>query len=114
MAVEARRTAVLRNESGLHARPAVAFVAAASGYDSAVTVNGADARSILSILALGAGKGAELEIVAIGADAEAAVAGLAALVESGLGEGGAEESAKPGEAASDMGESASASGESGE
>ena len=86
MPIEARRSATVRNPSGLHARPAAELVRAAGEHEAAITVNGADAKSLLSILALGAGAGTELEIVATGDGAEAAAAALAALVESGLGE----------------------------
>lgn len=81
-----RRTVTLHNEAGLHARPASEFVKEANKHDAQVTVNGVDAKSLLGIMALGAGKGTELEIVASGSEAEAAVAGLAALVESNFGE----------------------------
>ena len=45
-----------------------------------------DGRSIFDLMLLGAGKGAVLEITADGKDADALVAAVAALVESGFGE----------------------------
>jgi phosphotransferase system HPr (HPr) family protein len=68
----------------LHARPAGAFVRAASSFAATIKVcaNGkqANGKSILEILGLGAGGGAELTISASGDDAAAAVAQLAQLV----------------------------------
>ena len=86
MSTEARRTVTLSNETGLHARPAAELVKAAGAYSSRITVNGADAKSLLGIMALGAGKGTELELVAEGDDAEEAIEGLVGLIESGFGE----------------------------
>jgi phosphocarrier protein HPr len=68
----------------LHARPAGAFVKTALGFGSNVLVasNGklADAKSILAVLALGAGGGSELRLVADGDDAAEAVDALARCV----------------------------------
>ena len=65
----------------LHARPAAEFVRTAMTFDARVTVgNGdreADAKSILSVLALGARGGTELTLRAEGDDADAALAALA-------------------------------------
>lgn len=83
---EARKTVTLTNETGLHARPAAEFVKTASLFQAAVTVNGTDAKSLLGIMALGASRGTELELVATGDDAQEAVDALAALVESNFGE----------------------------
>lgn len=80
------RTVVLANKDGLHARPAAEFVKLASTFDSRITVNGKDAKSLLGIMALGLSQGAVVEIAATGSEAEAAVSALADLVESGFGE----------------------------
>ena len=86
----ARRTVEICNERGLHARASAKFVKLASGYDAEVRVgrDGAmvDARSIMGLMMLAAGKGSEIEITARGADAEAALAAVAALVAGGFGE----------------------------
>ncbi len=76
----------LRNPSGLHARPAAELVKLARRYDSAVTVDGVDTKSLLALLALGKRTGAELVIEASGPDAGEAVAAIVALVEGGFGE----------------------------
>jgi phosphocarrier protein HPr len=66
----------------LHARPAATFVRAAMGFDAKIVVAAgdreADAKSLLSVLALGAKAGSELRLRAEGPDAGPAVDGLAA------------------------------------
>lgn len=89
-----RAVVTLANPSGLHARPAAAFVKAAAAFDADIRIvnltrdpgRSASAKSILGVLQLGASPGHELAIEADGADAERAVAELVALVETGLGE----------------------------
>lgn len=82
----ATRTATLTNADGLHARPAAEFVTLAATLGVPVTVNGRDASSLLAIMGLGLTRGAQAELSATGEGAEAAVAALAALLESGFGE----------------------------
>ncbi len=76
--------------AGLHARPAALFVQTARHFRCALTVRHgerqANAKSILGVLALGAGPGAQVTVEAQGADAEEALATLRALVESGFAE----------------------------
>ncbi|MCU1404957.1 MAG: HPr family phosphocarrier protein [Glaciihabitans sp.] len=79
-------SAVLVNDSGLHARPAADFVRLASTFDATIRINGVDARSLLGIMALGLNKGAEVRLEATGPDAVTAIASLTALVDSGFGE----------------------------
>lgn len=78
------------NKLGLHARPAMAFVDLAGTFGASVIVRRADievdGKSIMQMMMLAAGKGSELEIVADGDDAEAATAGLKALVDGGFDE----------------------------
>jgi PTS hybrid protein len=78
------RTATLVNPDGLHARPAAEFVKLATSLGQKVTVNGKDARSLLSILSLGLTKGATVEIAAGDETGKDAVDRLIALVESGF------------------------------
>ncbi|MGE5484941.1 MAG: HPr family phosphocarrier protein [Ignavibacteriales bacterium] len=77
-------TARIVHETGLHARPASVFVKLASSFKSRITVqaNGrrANAKSILEILTLGAGKDCELVIEADGVDEAEAVRALAQMV----------------------------------
>ena len=64
----------------LHARPAADFVRTAMGFAASIQVgaNGreADAKSLLTVLALGAKGGTELRLTASGEDAAAALAAL--------------------------------------
>ena len=77
---------VIANKLGLHARPAMCFVDAATPFKSTVTVKRAeqqvDGKSIMQMMMLAATKGTELEIIAEGEDAPQAVAALKKLVES--------------------------------
>ena len=64
----------------LHARPAADFVRTAMGFSAAIQVaaNGreADAKSLLTVLALGAKGGTQLRLTATGDDAGAALEAL--------------------------------------
>lgn len=78
------------NRLGLHARPAMEFVDLATQFKANVTVKRADqsvdGKSIMQMMLLAATKGTELEVVAEGDDADAAIAALKKLVESGFSE----------------------------
>jgi phosphotransferase system HPr (HPr) family protein len=81
----ASRTVVVGSASGLHARPAALFVQAAAAQPVAVTIRTAGrppvpARSMLSVLGLGAKCGTEVTIEADGDDADAALDALAELL----------------------------------
>ena len=78
----AQGDAVVADPVGLHARPAAAFVRLAGTFDAEVTVNGADGRSVLELMALGITQGQSVHIEANGADATAAVAALTDMLES--------------------------------
>lgn len=84
------RTVVLRNESGLHARPAKVFARSAAAKPCTVTVTKdgreANAKSVLSVLTLDCLKGDEILIRTEGEGADEALEELAELVEKGLGE----------------------------
>ncbi len=74
----------LRNRLGLHARAAAKFVHAAASFDSKISItkdgDEVDAKSILGLLLLAAGKGTELLVRAEGPDEEKALAALRDLV----------------------------------
>jgi phosphotransferase system HPr (HPr) family protein len=76
------RDLTLPPDVALHARPAGAVTKAAMRFQAKVTIsaNGkqADARSVLSVMGLGARGGTTLRIVAEGPDAEAAIAAIVA------------------------------------
>jgi phosphotransferase system HPr (HPr) family protein len=73
----------------LHARPAAQFVRLAMGFRSRIVVAAGerevDAKSLLSVLSLGAKSGTSLRLAADGDDAAGAVEALAACV-AGLSE----------------------------
>jgi multiphosphoryl transfer protein len=82
-----RRSAVITNPAGLHARPAAQVVAGLRPFDAEVTIatggRQADARSITSLLGLGASVGDSVTVVARGGDAEAALDLVMDIVQSG-------------------------------
>jgi phosphocarrier protein len=84
------QTVLIPNKYGLHARPAAEFVKLASQFRSDVFVRKEDlevnGKSIMGIMMLAAEHGCTITIRATGEDASHAVAGLAALVQSGFGE----------------------------
>ncbi|MFF2274124.1 dihydroxyacetone kinase phosphoryl donor subunit DhaM [Agromyces sp. NPDC058136] len=80
------RIVTLVNADGLHARPAAELVKLAATFDHRVTVNGADAKSLLGIMSLGLTKGSQVEIAAEDPAGAAAVDALAELAASGFGE----------------------------
>jgi len=81
---------VLKNETGLHARPASVFTKEATKYASDVKIvkdaTEYNAKSIMGVLSMGAAKGDKLTIIADGQDEKEAAEALKALVESGFGE----------------------------
>jgi phosphocarrier protein len=84
------RVVVIPNRRGLHARAAAKFVTLAERFGASVEVikdgQSVPARSIMGLMMLGAGQGAEIELRAEGWDAKEAMEALTALVESGFNE----------------------------
>ena len=84
------RTVVIPNRRGLHARAAAKFVTTAERFGASVDVikdgQSVPARSIMGLMMLGAGLGAEIELRAEGWDAKEALDALAGLVEAGFNE----------------------------
>lgn len=74
--------AVIADPVGLHARPAALLARVAGAFDAEVTINGADAGSVLELMALGVKQGETVELRASGAEAEAALAAVVAAIES--------------------------------
>ena len=80
------------NPLGLHARAAGQLVRLAGNYRSSIFVKRsdqtttADARSIFSLLSLGAGAGAFIDVLVEGDDADEALAAVAEIVTKGFGE----------------------------
>jgi phosphocarrier protein HPr len=80
-----QRTVTVASRHGLHARPAALFVKAAADQAVAVRIGlpggrAADARSILAVLALNVGPGAQVVLEADGDGADQALDTLAALL----------------------------------
>ena len=83
--------ATITNKLGLHARASAKLTQLASGFESEIhlTRNGrrVNAKSIMGVMMLAAGKGSSISIEAEGADAEAALAAIGALIADKFGEG---------------------------
>ena len=84
---------VIKNEHGLHARPSAVLVNEVKKYNASVAVQNLDrhsqlvsAKSLMKIVALGVVKGTRLRFVATGDEAQQAIDGIGAVIESGLGE----------------------------
>lgn len=81
---------VIKNPTGLHLRPAGILCNEAVKYKSRVCFkygdNEANAKSVLSVLGACVRSGTELEFICEGEDEDAAMAGITAAVENGLGE----------------------------
>ena len=92
------RTLLIKQRLGLHARAAAKLVRVASAFQSQVQLRRlegdmtADAKSILSVLMLAAGRGTELQASADGVDEEAAMDAIERLFAEGFGEVEAESS----------------------
>ncbi len=84
------RNVTVVNQLGIHARAAAKFVHLATRFESRVRVGRhgreMDGKSIMGILLLAAARGSIITITADGADEQAAIEALAALVEAGFGE----------------------------
>jgi phosphocarrier protein len=78
------KTIVVRCESGLHNRQATYFVQKANEFESSIYLESdnrkMNAKSLLGIMSLGIVTGATVTLSAMGADAEAAVNALEALL----------------------------------
>ena len=83
-------TVTVLNPQGLHARPADLIVRRASQFESKIEIGKlgewVDAKSILSLLTLGAAQGTELGLQVQGPDAEEAIQALKELFQQGFNE----------------------------
>ena len=79
-----RRTVLIENERGLHARAAASFVKVAGAFEADISVRKdgtlVSGRSIMGLMMLAAGLGCEIELIASGRQAEEAVGALVRLV----------------------------------
>jgi multiphosphoryl transfer protein len=87
---EVRRDVVIPLAHGLHARPAARLADLAKSFSADIAMEfgtrRASLRSPVAMMGLGLTKGASISLIGTGADADAAIAAIAALVESGMGE----------------------------
>ena len=79
------------NRLGLHARAAAKLTHVASGFQSEIWLSRSgrrvNAKSIMGVMMLAAGKGSQVLLQAEGADADAALDALAKLIADRFGEG---------------------------
>jgi len=82
------RGVTIKNNVGLHARPATFFIQKANSYRSSIWVEREDrrvnAKSLLGVLSLGIVKGTTITLIADGSDENDALDGLAALIDTGF------------------------------
>ena len=78
----------VKNQVGLHARPATFFIQKANEFDSSIWVEKEErrvnAKSLLGVLSLGIVGGTSICIIADGKDEKEAVESLVSLIESGF------------------------------
>ena len=76
---------VVKNQVGLHARPATFFIQKANEFKSSIWVQKDErkvsAKSLLGVLSLGIVKGTNIKIVADGSDEESAASSLVELIQ---------------------------------
>ncbi|HIR87091.1 MAG TPA: HPr family phosphocarrier protein [Candidatus Limivicinus faecipullorum] len=81
---------VIKNQVGLHARPATFFIQKANEFKSSIWVEKEErrvnAKSLLGVLSLGIVKGTTINIIADGADEDAAIETLSELIDSDFNE----------------------------
>ena len=85
-----RKTIILDNAEGLHARPAAKFVQKANKYESDIEIefseNIVNGKSIIGIMSLGAFAGEKITVIANGTDERAAVEDLVNFLQNGFKE----------------------------
>ena len=78
----------VKNQVGLHARPATFFIQKANEFKSSIWIEKEErrvnAKSLLGILSLGIVGGTTIKVIADGSDEQAAVNALVDLVDSGF------------------------------
>ena len=81
---------VVKNTLGIHARQAAALARRASEFQSEIYItfmgNRVNAKSIMGLLTLGAGRGSRLVASCTGPDAQEALAAVKEVFETGFGE----------------------------
>jgi phosphocarrier protein HPr len=86
-----KRAATINNKLGLHARASAKLTKLAGGFASDVHLSRSgrrvNAKSIMGVMMLAAGLGSEVEIETAGADEQAAMDAIVALIDDKFGEG---------------------------
>ena len=81
-----KKTVVIINKLGLHARAAARFVETAAAYESDIRIKCGDksvnGKSIMGLMMLAAAKGANVELIVHGRDEDRAIMALVRLIES--------------------------------
>ncbi len=82
------REVMVKNQVGLHARPATFFIQKANEFKSSIWIEKEErrvnAKSLLGVLSLGIDGGTTIKVIAAGPDEEQAVDELVKLVNSGF------------------------------
>ena len=85
-----KKTVVIINKLGLHARAAARFVDTATAFESEIEVNSGDktvnGKSIMGLMMLAAAIGATVQLTVRGRDEEKAITALVKLIEDRFGE----------------------------
>ncbi|MCL7748056.1 phosphocarrier protein HPr [Halalkalibacter alkaliphilus] len=86
----AEKTFLITADTGIHARPATQLVNKAGQYSSDITLEfkgkSVNLKSIMGVMSLGVGKGAEVTVKAEGSDADEALQAIEDVIKEGLGE----------------------------
>ncbi|WP_059103870.1 phosphocarrier protein HPr [Shouchella shacheensis] len=86
----AEKTFTITAETGIHARPATQLVNKAGQFSSDITLEykgkSVNLKSIMGVMSLGVGQGAEVLIKAEGSDADEALVAVEEVIKEGLGE----------------------------
>jgi phosphocarrier protein HPr len=84
------KTFKITAETGIHARPATQLVHKASQFQAEITLTykekTVNLKSIMGVMSLGVGQGAEVTIKAEGSDAQEAITAIDELIKSSLGQ----------------------------
>ncbi|MGM0501424.1 MAG: HPr family phosphocarrier protein [Bacillota bacterium] len=84
------QNATIRNETGIHARPASLIVQKAGQYKAQVELEygqkKVNAKSIMGVMSLGVNQSKKITVMAEGEDAQKAVDEIIKLIENGFGE----------------------------
>ena len=82
------RDIIIRNKTGLHARPAAVVVQKANDFNSTIFLekdeDRVNAKSIMGVMMLAAGEGSRIKIIAEGEDELEAVSTISTLLESDI------------------------------